>query len=207
MSHQIPQTRRVLTEFSRNPNKLLVVIDPRRSETAERADIHLAIRPGTDALLTRAMIAIILQEGWQNQDYIDKYVNGFELIKPWFQDFDTRSAVEFCELDYEQVREVCRLIATRKTSMHPDLGIFMNRHSTLTSYLHMILLAICGRWFVRGGNVLPGWLMPLGSHSDERDPKAWRTLATNFPAVLGSYPPNVMPEEIMSDHPERRAQS
>ena len=203
MSHQIPQTRRVLTEFSRNPDKLLVVIDPRRSETAERADIHLALRPGTDALLTRAMIAIILQEGWHNQDYIDKYVNGFELIKPWFQDFDTRSAVGFCELDYEQVREVCRLIATRKTSMHPDLGIFMNRHSTLTSYLHMILLAICGRWFVRGGNVLPGWLMPLGSHSDERDPKAWRTLATDFPAILGAYPPNVMPEEIMSDHPER----
>ena len=203
MSHQMPQARRVLSQFSRDPEKLLVVIDPRKSETAERADIHLAIRPGTDALLTRAMIAIILQEGWQNQDYIDRHVNGFELIRPWFQDFDARSAIEVCELDYEQVREVSRLIAIRKTSMHPDLGIFMNRHSTLTSYLHMILLAICGRWCVPGGNIIPGWLMPLGSHSDERDPKAWRTLATNFPAIVGTYPPNVMPEEIMSDHPER----
>ena len=57
----------VLREISKNPDKLLVVIDPRRSETAEIADIHLALRPGTDALLTRAMIAIILQEGWQNR--------------------------------------------------------------------------------------------------------------------------------------------
>jgi hypothetical protein len=45
--------------------------------------------------------------------------------------------------------------------------------------------------------------MPMGAHSDERDAKTWRTLATNFPAIMGTFPPNVMPEEILSDHPER----
>ena len=60
MSHQIPQARRVLTRISKDPDKLLVVIDPRRSETAKIADIHLALRPGTDALLLKSMIAIIL---------------------------------------------------------------------------------------------------------------------------------------------------
>ena len=55
-SHQMPRAPLVLKEFSKDPDKLLVVIDPRRSETAEIADIHLAIRPGTDALLARAMI-------------------------------------------------------------------------------------------------------------------------------------------------------
>jgi anaerobic selenocysteine-containing dehydrogenase len=45
--------------------------------------------------------------------------------------------------------------------------------------------------------------MPLGAHSDERDPKAWRTTATEFPAIMGVYPPNVMPEEILSDRPDR----
>ncbi len=203
MSHQMPQARRFLNKFAKDPDKLLVVIDPRRSETARIADIHLPIRPGTDALLTRAMIAIIFQEGWHDKDYIARHVSGFDQIAPWFADFNARSAVEICHLDYEEVRKLCRLCATRKWSMHYDLGVLMNRHSTATTYLEVILLAICGRICVSGGNVIPGSLIPLGSHSDERDPRTWRTVTTDFPAILGVFPPNVMPEEIMSDHPER----
>lgn len=202
MSHQMPQARRVLKRISEDPSRLLVVIDPRRSETAERADIHLALRPGTDALLTKAMIAIILQEGWQQSDYIADHVSGFDSVRALFDDFDAKSAVEVCELNFETVREVCRLFATRKSSLHADLGIFMNRHSTVTSYLQVILLAVCGRIGVPGGNVIPGHLMPLGAHSDERNPKTWRTLETDFPAIMGTFPPNVLPEEIMADRPE-----
>ncbi len=69
-----------MTRISRDPDKLLVVIDPRRSKTAKIADIHLALRPGTDALLLKSMIAIILKEGMYNQKYIDKHVNGFKEI-------------------------------------------------------------------------------------------------------------------------------
>ncbi|MBN1635492.1 MAG: molybdopterin-dependent oxidoreductase [Deltaproteobacteria bacterium] len=202
-SHQMPRAPLVLREFSKNPGKLLVVIDPRKSETAAIADIHLPIRPGTDALLTRAMIAIILKEGWHKQDFIDKHVSGFEQIELWFADFDTRAALQVCDLDYEQVREVCHAFATRRSCMHTDLGVYMNRHSTATSYLDVVLMAICGRMCVPGGNVIPGNIMPIGSHSDERDPKTWRTVATNFPAIMGVFPPNVMPEEILSEHPER----
>jgi len=203
MSHQMPQARRFLSRMSKDPERLLVVIDPRRSETAAIADIHLPIRPGTDALLTRAMIAIVLTEGWQDNDYIGRHVTGFDEVVPLFTGFDARAAVEVCQLDYEQVREVCHLFATRRSSIHADLGILMGRHSTATSYLEVILLALCGRIGVPGGNIIPGHLMPLGSHSDERDQRTWRTVATGFPAIMGVFPPNVMPEEIMSDHPER----
>lgn len=203
MSHQMPQARRFLTRFSKDPDKTLVVIDPRLSETARIADIHLPIRPGTDALLTRAMITIILAEGWQDSDYIDRHVTGIEEIRPLFDGFDAKAAVNVCGLDFEQVRRVCSLIATRKSSMHPDLGILMNRHSTATSCLQVVLLAVCGRIGVAGGNVIPGHLVPIGSHSDERDPKTWRTVTTDYPAVMGVFPPNVMPEEILSDHPDR----
>jgi anaerobic selenocysteine-containing dehydrogenase len=203
MSHQMPQARRVLTDISKDPDKFLVVIDPRLSETAKIADIHLAVRPGTDALLSRAMIAIILEEGWQNTGFIEKHVNGFENIRHLFEGFDARAAIKVCELDYEQVREVCHLVATRKSSMHPDLGVYMGRHSTATSCLGIILLAICGRICVPGGNVIPGHLMPIGSHSDEREARTWRTVTTDFPAIMGVFPPNVVPEEILSDHPER----
>ena len=202
-SHQMPRAPLVLKDFSKNPDKLLVVIDPRKSETAEIADIHFPIRPGTDALLTRAMIAIILSEGRHHKEYIEQHVSGFAEIEPWFKDFDAQAAVKVCGLDFDQVRELCRLLSTRKWCMHTDLGIYMNRHSTVASYLHLVLLAVCGRLCVEGGNVIPGQLMPIGAHTDERDPRTWRTVTTGFPALMGVFPPNVMPEEILSDHPER----
>ncbi len=206
MSHHTPQARRVFTKFSKDPDKVLVVVDPRVSETARIADIHLPIRPGTDALFYRAMISIILDHGWHDQDYIEKHVNGFDIIHSWFKDFDAKAAIDICELDYETVKEVCRLFATRKSSHHSDLGVLMTRHSTLISYLENVLLAACGRIGVNGGNVFPIGLRGGGKQRetpDEREARLWRTVATDYPAISGSYPPNVMPEEIMADHSDR----
>ncbi len=199
MSHHIPQARRVLTRISKDPEKLLVVIDPRHSETAKIANIHLALRPGTDALLFKSMIAIILKEGMHNQEYIDKHVNGFKEILPWFAGFDINAALKLCELEYDQVFRVCQEFARRQSCLRDDLGILMNRHSALVSYLLVVLLAICGRISVRGGNYLIGGKM----YSDPNDPKTWRTAVTNIPAIGGMFPPNVMPEEISNDLPNR----
>ncbi len=204
MSHQMPQARKVLKGFSKDPGRMLVVVDPRRSETAAISDIHLAVRPGTDALLAKAMIALILEEGWENKQYLENHVEGWDQVAPWFKGFDIKAALRLCELDYDRVREVCRLMTTRRWCMHPDLGIYMGRNSTLNSYFLNILGAVCGIFCVRGGNVIPGMVMPMGFHADERNPKVWRTVRTNMPPVAGgSFPPNVMPEEIESDHPER----
>lgn len=202
-SHQMPRAPLILREFSKNPEKLLVVIDPRKSETAEIANVHLALRPGTDALLYKAMIAVILAEGWEKKDYIARHLEGFDKISEWFRDFDVRSALEICELDYEDVKKLCRDLSVRKWCCHTDLGVLMNRHSTVVSYLVMLLLAICGRLCVPGGNVITGTLVPVGRHTDERNPENWRTQHTDFPAILGFHPPNVLPEEILSDHPKR----
>ena len=198
MSHHIPQARRVLTRISKDPGKLLVVIDPRRSETAKIANIHLALRPGTDALLLKSMIAIILREGMHNQEYIDNHANGFMEILPWFAGFDVNAALKVCELEYDQVFRVCREFAKRQSCLRDDLGILMNRHSALVSYLLVVLLAICGRIGVPGGNYLVGGKM----YSDPNDPKTWRTAVTNIPAIGGMFPPNVMPEEIANDRPD-----
>jgi anaerobic selenocysteine-containing dehydrogenase len=199
MSHHIPQARRVFTRISKDPDKLLVVIDPRRSETAKIANIHLALRPGTDALLLKSMIAIILKEGMHNQEYIDKHVNGFKEILPWFAGFDVNAALKVCELEYDQVFHVCQEFAKRQSCLRDDLGILMNRHSALVSYLLVVLLAICGRIGVPGGNYLAGGKM----YSDPKDPKTWRTAVTNIPAIGGMFSPNVMPEEIANDRPDR----
>ena len=202
-SHQIPQAPRKLQRLSKDKDKMLIVVDPRKTETAKLADVHLPIRPGTDALLLKAMISLILKEGWENKAYLAEHTSGFDSVKSCFENFDARAAVKTCSLDFEQVREVTRLYATRKSSLRYDLGLFMGRHSALNSYLIVILQAICGRLCSPGGNVINGHLMPIGPHTDERDSKIWRTMATNSFPVCGSFPPNVMPEEILSDHPER----
>jgi len=199
MSHNFPQARRRLTKISKDPEKLLVVVDPRVSETARIANIHLAIRPGTDALLIKSMIAIILNEEMHDQEYIDKHTDGFNEILPWFTDFDVKAALKVCELDYDQVFQVCHEFATRQSCLIDDLGILMNRHSALVSYLLVVLLAICGRIGMPGGNYLAGG----GGGSDPNDPRMWRTLITDIPAINGMFPPNVLQEDIMNDHPDR----
>ncbi len=203
-SHQMPQAPKVLTEFSKNPEKLLVIVDPRPSETAAMANLHLPVRPGTDALLLKAMIAIIVENRWENTAYIAEHVEGWETLRPWFENFDARAAVAVCQLDYDQVADLCRLMTTRRWCMHPDLGIYMGRNSVMNSYMMNILMAVCGVFCVPGGNVIPGMVVPLGYHADERDPKIWKTLITDMPpAAAGAFPPAVMPEEILNDHPER----
>lgn len=203
VSHQMPRAPLVIKEFARNPHKLLVVIDPRKSETARIADVHIPLKPGSDALLARAMIAIILTEGWENKEYLALKTTGFEQIRGWFENFDIHQALSVCEVDYQQVRDLCKELSRRNWCMHTDLGVIMNRHSTLTSYLYMLLTAVCGRLCVSGGGVIPGVVVPLGSHSDERREKTWRTKETDFSEIMGYFPPNVFPEEVLSDKPER----
>lgn len=203
-SHQMPRAPIVLEEFSKDPEKLLVIIDPRKSETANIANIHLPIRPGTDALLIKAMISIIVENKWENKQYIAEHVEGWETVRSWFENFDAKAAIEVCKLDYDQVFELCRLMTTKKWCMHPDLGIYMGRNSVMNSYMMNILGTICGVFGMPGGNVIPGMVVPLGFHADERDPEIWKTVITNMPpASAGAFPPSVMPEEILNDHPER----
>lgn len=198
MSHHMQQSRRKLTKMSKDPDRLLVVVDPRKSETAKIADIHLALRPGTDALLFKSMISIIFNESLHDREYIDKHTDGFNEILPWFSDFDAKAALKVCELDYDLVVKVCRELATRRSCIEDDLGILMNRHSALVSYLIVAVLALCGRIGKPGGNYLNKVKLPLGSI----DP-VWRTPLTDIPAINDFFPPNVLQEEIMYDHPER----
>jgi anaerobic selenocysteine-containing dehydrogenase len=204
VSHDLPRAPAVLREKKKEPGFLLAVVDPRLTETAKLADIHLRIRPGTDALLLKAMIKILLtEEGLMDRQYLSSRVSGLEAVSGWFDDVQVEENCRVCGLDPGAVREFTRLFATRKSSLRSDLGILMGRHSTLNSYLELIVLTLSGRIGVNGGNVFPGHLMPMGSHTPEDDPRAWRTEATGIPGIMGVFPPNVLPEEIDNDLPRR----
>ncbi len=203
VSHDIPNAPVVLRNKKKEPGFVMALVDPRVTETAKLADIHLRLRPGTDALLLKAMIKILLTEGLVAGNYLAARVDGLEAIRSWFDDVDVGENCRVCGLDAGAVREFTRLFATRKSALRSDLGILMGRHSTLNSYLELILLTLTGRIGTQGGNVFLGHLMPMGSHTPEEDPRTWRTVVTNIPLIMGVFPPNVMPEEIDNDHPER----
>ena len=57
--------RKNIREKSENPDRMLIVIDPRMSESARMADLHIANRPGTDAIMLKGLIALILRLGWE----------------------------------------------------------------------------------------------------------------------------------------------
>jgi len=203
VSHDIPNAPLALRNKKKESGFLMAVVDPRMTETAKLADIHLRLRPGTDALLFKAMIKILLAEGLVAKDYLAARVDGLEAIRPWFDEVDVEAHCRLCGLDPGAVREFTRLFATRKSALRSDLGILMGRHSTLNSYLELILLTLTGRIGTQGGNVFLGHLMPMGSHTPDEDPRTWRTVVTNIPLIMGVFPPNVMPEEIDNDHPRR----
>jgi len=84
------------------------------------------------------------------KDYLAARVDGFEAIRSWFDDVDVKDHCRVCGLDTGAVREFTRLFATRKSALRSDLGILMGRHSTLNSYLELILLTLTGRMGTQG---------------------------------------------------------
>ena len=76
-SHGFPRARSVLKEIGKDPARSMVVIDPVRTETAELADYHLQVRPGTDLWLVTAMAAVLVQEDLVDHAWIDEHLDGY----------------------------------------------------------------------------------------------------------------------------------
>ena len=75
-SHSISRARVVVKELSADPARTLIVIDPRRTETAELADIHLQLRPGTDAHLLAALLGVLVEEDLLDQTFLREHAQG-----------------------------------------------------------------------------------------------------------------------------------
>src|SRR5262249_21151265 len=87
-SHSIPRARVTLRDIAKDPARCLIVVDPRRTETAEIADVHLAVKPGTDAWLLSAMIAVLVQENLVARDWLDAHADGLGDVLPHFASID-----------------------------------------------------------------------------------------------------------------------
>ena len=203
-SHGISRTRDVLKAYQKNSNRTLVVIDPRLSETAKMADVHLAVKPGKDAFLLSAMIAIILQEGLEDKNFIAQHTQGFDEIKKDFNSLPIAHYIAEAGLDEVLVRQVAIDFAkAEKATVRADLGIQHSLHSTLNSYLEKLLFLITGNFNKKGGNHLIAQFAPLIGHSKEPEEGAPVTKVTGMRGICKLFPPNILPLEINNDHPDR----
>jgi anaerobic selenocysteine-containing dehydrogenase len=199
-SHGFQRARPILRDIAADPNRALIVIDPRLTETAEMADYHLRVRPGMDAFCLAAILGVLVQEDLISHDYIrDRTQNSDEL----FEALNDVPVGDYCSragLSEDLVRDVARRIArAASVSVYEDLGIEQSLHSTLNSYLEKLLFAVTGNVGKAGamnaGTSLTG--MFGGALSSQTSPVGGHRI------IGGMIPANVIPDEILTDHPKR----
>ena len=206
--HSDPARARVtLKEIAKDPERQ---DDRDRSasapKTAELADIHLQVRPGTDAWLLAALIGVMLEEDLDRSGlHRGAHRPGFEAVLP------APSADEMPVLRLLRARagvdedagprgRAARSAGAESTAIFEDLGVQMNRHSTLVSYLHRLV------WLPhrqlrqdQGAHYIP-------TRSSSRSPAARgarrQSPVVGAPIISGLVPCNTIPEEILTDHPE-----
>src|SRR5262245_38065337 len=146
-SHSIPRARVTLREIANDPERCLVVIDPRRTETAELADVHLQVRPGGDAFLLAALVGVLVQENLIARDWLAAHADGLGEVLPFFETLDVADHVAKSGVPEELVRSTARRIAAAGSmASFEDLGVQMHLHSTLVSYLHKLLVLLTGNF-------------------------------------------------------------
>ncbi|CAN0600826.1 unnamed protein product, partial [Ectocarpus sp. 12 AP-2014] len=197
-SHGFARARAVIRDIQKDPDRSLIVIDPRTTETAEKADYHLPVRPGTDAWCLAAMVATLVQEDLIDREWIAARTEGFDEIAAVFGAVDVAAYAERCAVPEQQIRDVARLISSaRSFSAFEDLGIQMSLHSTLNSWLQRLLWLTTGH-FAREGCYRPFVsLVPLVRvNATQR-----KTPVLGEKIITGLIPCNIIAEEILADHP------
>ncbi|HAS43637.1 MAG TPA: dehydrogenase [Microscillaceae bacterium] len=203
-AHGIPKARPTINEIARNPAKTLVVVDPRKTETAKKADIFMQVKPGKDAFLLSALVGYIVQHNLENKEFIAQRTVGFEKIKPHFEKVPVSEYASICGVAEKTIIQVAQGIAGAKTfALRSDLGIEQSHNSTLNAYLARLLFLVTGHFGREGTNTLHSFLFPLIGHSKEPENGGETTQVTKMKGIGKLYPPNILPLEIDTDHPKR----
>jgi len=211
MSHGFARARVVLKEIEKDPKRSIVVIDPRRSETAAMADYHLAIKPGTDAWCLASLVAIIVQEGLIDRPWITEHTTGSQTVEAVFSTVSVPQLAAACGVPEAQLRATARRIASAESvAIFEDLGMQMSVHSTLGSYLQRLIWLLTGNFARRGTSNAFTPLMALAAPTTgsaatgKRDGEAGKkSPVVGARIITGLIPCNVIPDEILTDHPKR----
>ena len=133
----------------------LIVIDPRRTETARRAQVHLQLRPGEDAALLAGLIHIIIAEALYDRDFIAQHAEGFDALTAAVAPYTPDYVATRCGVPVAQLQEAARTFGrAQRGGVICATGASFSGHANLTFYLGLCLNTLCGRW-AREGEMAP----------------------------------------------------
>ena len=198
-SHSIPRARVTLKQIAKDPARTMIVVDPRKTETADLADIHLQVRPGTDAWLLAAMVAILFEDDLIDHAFVADKTVGLAAVAAVMKSVPIADYCARAGIDEALVRRATQTIAQAKSfASFEDLGVQMNRHSTLVSYLHRLLWLLTGNFAKPGTHYVPTPLVNIaGGASSRVSPVVGARI------VGGMVPCNAIADEILTDHDKR----
>ncbi|MGW0827783.1 molybdopterin oxidoreductase family protein [Streptomyces sp. NPDC002845] len=185
----------------------LTVVDPRRTRTAALADRHLAIRPGTDALLLAAMAYVLFEEDLVDLGELAPHVLGVEELADAVREFTPEAVAGACDVDAGTIRVLARELAAAPTAaVYGRIGSCTVPHGTLASWLVDVLNILTGNLDRPGGA-----LFPLSA--TDRTPRPagpgrgfqlgrWHSRVSGHPEAKGELPLSALAEEIDTATPE-----
>ncbi len=177
--------RRIEDARARNPDLKIVVIDPRRSETAAIADLHLPLRPGTDIALYNAMLHVLLGENRVDRDYIAAHTSGFEDLAAVVGAFTPAAAAEICGLPAADIVTAARWFGTAAAPLSlycQGLNQSVQGSDNNAALIHLHLatgqigkpgagpFSLTGQPNAMGGREVGGLANLLSAHRDLADP-------------------------------------
>ena len=181
----------------------LVVIDPRRSRTAEAADEHHFIRPGRDAHLLAAIAETILSEGLAAPGRLAAHTDGLDRIGEHLAPFTPEAVAPVCGIDADRIREMARELATAEHAVvYGRIGTTTQEYGTLASWLVDALNVITGNLDREGGAMFPlaaaGQPNASGEQGHGRGARIgrWTSRVRGLPESFGELPVACLSEEI-----------
>jgi anaerobic selenocysteine-containing dehydrogenase len=136
----------------------LIVVDPRRTTIASRADVFLQLRPGTDGALALGMMNVIFNEGLHDKEFCEKWTVGFDGLQKLAKEYPPERVEKITRVPAAKIREAARLYATtRPAKLHLSSNSTTHHTNGVQNHRAVILLAaITGNFDVDGGNRFPG---------------------------------------------------
>lgn len=184
----------------------VVVVDPRRTETARIADEHLPIRPGTDLFLLVAMIRRILESGRYDREFIGCHADGIDAWRMLVERLELDRAASVTGIERERIERIADAFAEAESGfVTTRVGVQTGPNTTLTEWAVLTLNAITGNVDRPGGVYWnPGAFdVPrlIDRMSRRRNPAPARI--GGYPQIFGGPPCATFAEDVLSDAPDR----
>lgn len=177
----------------------VVVIDPRRTETAAMADLHLAIRPGTDALLLAALVHEVLAHG-PRLGHLAATVDGLDALREAVADFPPHAVAAATGLDAESIRSLARdLLATPRAAVYGRLGMCTQATGGAAAWLLLALNAVSGHLDTEGGAMFTQPAVDVLYQGGARAGSfgRWHSRVRGLPEFGGELPVAALAEEML----------